>query len=112
MINNQNDELDIQDEFHTLTNKTDLSEVLKELFNEGKIWMIGDLTKDEIKLMTRIYMIAEMKNINVWKKGLGVYCKLLLSKDRKSRKEIIDAVSMNRTPRSGFLSKLNPRNWG
>ena len=72
--------------------KNPMTEILKELFDKKKIYMIGDLTKDEIKLITRIYMIAELKDIPAWKTGLDMYIQLLLSKNRESRKEIISAI--------------------
>jgi len=100
---------DITEAFATLQNKNEIAEVLKELFDENKIFMIGDLTRDEIKLATRIYMIADMKNIQTWKQGLFFYCKLLLSRDRKSRREILDAIAGIQKQRS-FLSRLNPFN--
>jgi len=106
-----NKDMSIQDDFQSLNNKSELADVLKELFDEKKISMIGDLTKDEIKIITRIYMISEIKNIPVWQKGLAVYSKLLLSKNRQSRKEIIDAVKGHNMQSSSLMSKLNPMNW-
>lgn len=94
--------------FAEMQNKNDMAEVLKELFEDKKIYMISDLTRDEIKLATRIYTIAEIKDISIWKKALGFYCQLLLSKDRKSRKEILDAIRGYQN--QGLLSKLNPFN--
>lgn len=109
----QNDlsQADMMAKFAELQNKNEMAEVLKELFVENKIYLITDLTKDEIKLMTRIYLIADMKNIEIWKTGLGFYCKLLLSQKRKSRKEILEAIK-GYTSAEGFMSKLNPKNWG
>ena len=98
---------DLLKAFQEISNKNEMAEVLKELFDENKLYMIGDLTKDEIKLCTRIYVIAEMKNIEVWKTGLGFYMKLLISKDRKSRKEILDAIRGYQQERNMF-QKLNP----
>lgn len=89
----------------------EMAEVLKELFDEGKIYMIGDLTKDEIKLATRIYMVAEIKDIKIWKTGLAFFCKLMLSRDRKSRKELLDAIRGYNQQKS-FLSKFNPFSHG
>ncbi len=106
---NLNDE-DMLNAFGQMQKQSEISEVLKELFSEKKIFMITDLTSDEISLLTRIYMIAEMKNIAVWKKGLIFYIKLLLSRNRKSRKEIIDAVKGYQTNQS-LISKMNPSNW-
>ena len=97
--------------FQEMNNKNEIAEVLKELFDEGKIYMIGDLTKDEIKLATRIYMVADMKDIEIWKKGLAFYCILMLSKDRTSRREILDAIK-GASGGQSFLQKMNPFNWG
>jgi len=69
--------------------------------------MIGDLSKDEIKLATRIYLIAELKKIEVWKRGLRFYMTLLISKNRKSRREILDAIKGYYTSPS-FMEKINP----
>lgn len=102
---------DIMSNFQQMQSKNEVAEVLKELFDEGKIYMIGDLTRDEIKLATRIYMIADMKKIDVWKKGLAFFMKLMLSKDRKSRKELLDAIR-GYNQQQGFLQKLNPFNRG
>lgn len=100
---------DIENLFNQVSNN-DMSKVLNELFNEKKISMITDLTSDEIKLCTKIYMIANIKKVNIWIKGLEFYLKLALSKDRKSRKEIIDSFKGLR--QDSFISKLNPINWG
>lgn len=104
-------EKDLLESFKDSQRQNDMADVLKELFDEGKIYMIGDLSKDEIKLATRIYMIAEMKNIQIWKDGLAFYCKLLISKDRKSRKEILEAIK-GYSSQKGLLQKMNPMNWG
>jgi len=107
----QNNNPNIMEAFANSQQKNEMAEVLKELFDEKKIMLIGDLSKDEIKLVTRIYMIAEMKKLEIWKTGLAIYIKLLLSKDRKSRKEVLDAIK-GYNSQQGLLSKMNPRNWG
>lgn len=104
-------ESDMLKAFGELQNKNEMAEVLKELFDEKKIFMITDLSKDEIKLATRIYLIAKMKDIKVWKSGLTFFMQLMLSKDRKSRKELLDAIR-GYNQQQGFLSKINPKNWG
>ena len=73
-------------------NNNEIAEVLKELFNTDKIHLITELTRDEIKLITRIKMIAELKRMDVYNKGLDLYMKLLISHKRKSRREIIEAI--------------------
>ena len=106
-----NTDSQLMNDFASLQNKNEIAEVLKELFDEKKIYLIGDLTKDEIKLATRIYMIAEMKNLELWKKGLAFFSKALLSKDRKSRKELLDAIR-GYNQQKGILGRMNPSNWG
>ena len=95
--------------FSNLQNKNEMAEVLKELFDKNKIPMMTDLTHDEIKLVTRLQMIADMKNIKIYKDGLGLYMTLLLSKDRKSRREILEAIK-GYVSDGGFLGRLNPFN--
>jgi hypothetical protein len=102
-------ETDMLQAFQNLQQKNEIAEVMKELFDQEKILLITDLTKDEIKLCTRIYTIAEMKGLNAWKKGLGLYIKLMLSKDRRSRREILDAIR-GYNSQQGLLQKLNPFN--
>lgn len=96
---------DMEDAFASMQNKNELAEVLKELFDEKKIYMIGDMSKDEIKLATRIYMIADIKKIDIWKTGLIFYIKFLISKDRKSRTEILRAISGYQHPQ-GLMGKI------
>jgi hypothetical protein len=98
---------DLLNAFQQLSTKNEMAEVLKELFDENKIYMIGDMSKDEIKLATRIFVIADMKNIDAWKKGLGFYMKMLISKDRKSRKEILDAIK-GYQQQQNFMQRMNP----
>ena len=90
--------------------RNEIAEVLKELFEEKKIFLISGLSKDEIKLCTRIYLVADMKNINIYKTGLAFYVKLMLSKDRQSRRELLEAIR-GISGHQSFLSKLNPMNW-
>lgn len=95
--NEQNNTVAVDEElikqFSQTQNKNEIAEVLHELFDKGKIYMIGDLTKDEIKLATRIYMVSKIKNIEVWQEGLAFFCMIMLSKERKSRKELIHAIT-------------------
>ena len=96
--------------FQEMQMRNEVAEVLKELFRDEKLLMITDLTADEIKLVVRIKMIADMKKIKYWSDGLDLFMKLALSRDRKSRREILDAIR-GYTQTSGFLSKLNPSSW-
>lgn len=99
---------DISQQFQEASHRNEIAEVLRELFHENKIYLITDLSKDEIKLATRIYMLAEMKNIKAWKDGLRFFVTLMLSKDRKSRKELLEAMkgSMNQS----LFQRANPMN--
>lgn len=99
----------MMDAFQQMQMKNEMAEVLKELFVEKKINMMTDLTSDEIKIATRIYMLSEMKDIKYWKTGLSYFMKIVLSRDRKSRKEVLQAIS-GYTRTEGVLSRLNPFN--
>ncbi len=72
--------------------KHEVIEVLKELFDKDKLQLISDLEPDEIKLITRILMISKMRDIESWDSGMMIFMSLLLSKKRRSRSEVIDAV--------------------
>lgn len=102
---------DIGAQFAEAQTRNEIAEILRELFVEKKIYLITDLNKDEIKLATRIYMIAEMKNVKAWKEGLRFFVTLMLSKDRKSRRELLEAMKGNIGQQS-FLQKVNPFNRG
>ena len=106
----QSEDTNVLSALQTMQLKNEVAEVLKELFNEDKILMMTDLSPDEIKLVVRIRMIADMKKIKYWDKGLELFMKLVLSRDRKSRKEILEAIR-GYSQSEGFLSKLNPANW-
>jgi len=101
---------DLLSKFAETQQRNEIAEVLKELFKEEKIFMIGDLTKDEIKLFTRIHMVADMKDIQIYKTGLEFYSKLMLSKDRQSRKELLEAIR-GISGQASLLQKMNPLNW-
>jgi len=102
---------DILSAFQAGQNKSEVAEVLRELFDKDKIYMISDLTKDEVKIAIRIYMIAEIKGFDHWKKALYHYCTMLIARDRKGRREIIDALKGYTNPMT-FSQKMNPVNWG
>lgn len=103
---------EITSAFSQVQNKNEIAEVLKELFDTKKIYLITDLTSDEIKLMTRIYMIAEMKDIQAWKDGLFIFSQLLLSKGRKSRTELINAMQGLQQQRGIFSRLFNRQDRG
>ena len=96
---------EMEEKFAAMQNQSEMSEVLKELFDPKKLFMIADMSKDEIKLATRIYMIADMKGIQIWKDGLEFYARFLISKDRKSRKEILQAIQGYHQPQ-GLMGKI------
>ena len=100
-------EKSILDGFSELSNKNETVEILKELFDAKKINMISEMSKDEIKLATRISIVAELKGIDYWKSGLERFLEFKLSNSRKSRKEIIDALGQQNKPKEGFFDKMN-----
>lgn len=101
-------ENDIMTQFANQQNKNPTTEVLKELFDPEKLYMISDLSHDEIRLCTRIYMVAEMKNLAVWKEGLKFYMTTIISKNRKSRKELIEAIR-GQLMNNGFFDRIKNR---
>ena len=82
----------IEESFSKIQNRNEAVEVLKELFDGRKIYMITDLSQEQINIATRIYMCAKIKNIPIWEDGLLFFVKLLLSKNRQSRKELLDGM--------------------
>lgn len=82
----------IEDAFNKVQNRNEAVEVLKELFDEKKIYMISDLSQEQINIATRIFMIAKIKKLKIWEDGLVFFLKLLLSKNRQSRKELLDGM--------------------
>jgi hypothetical protein len=80
------------DQFDQQKEKAEIVQVLKELFDKDKIPLITDLDDDEIRLITMIQMLGHLKNVPVYDKMVGILTSLLLSKNRKSRTEIIDAI--------------------
>lgn len=98
-------------QFAQQQDKNEIVEILKELFDENKLKMITDLEPDEIKLLTKMLVIAKMKDIEAWNDVSELFMILMLSKNRKSRAEIIEGVKGYYQRISGF-SKLLPTNWG
>ncbi|HJZ23329.1 MAG TPA: hypothetical protein VJ201_02640 [Candidatus Babeliales bacterium] len=86
------DVITIAERFNAQQNKSDISEILKELFSVEKLYFITDIKSDEIKLITRIKSIASIKGFESWNECIDLYLKLKISKDRKSRQEIIEAI--------------------
>jgi hypothetical protein len=86
--------------FASQVNKSEFTEGMSALFDLDKIESITDLTKDEIRLITRINMIADIKDLDIYKRATNLYMRLLLSKQRKSRGEILEMFK-------GLMSRMN-----
>lgn len=98
---------EIMNKFAEMQNKVEIAEVVKELFEKNKLFMITDLKRDEIKLLTRIYGIAKLKGLKEWETLCEIYAQLVLSNERKSRKEILEAIR-GHSQNMSFLSRMNP----
>ena len=83
---------DIASSFARTQEKNEFLEILSKLFEKENIELITDLSEDEIKLITRIKTIADLKQIDVYKDAVKYYMELRLSCKRKSRSEIVEAV--------------------
>lgn len=105
--NNYNN-LALEQQFREAQNKNEILQVLKELLDTKNIEVKTDLTSDEIKLITRIKIISELKDIKVYEKGLETYMKLVLSKGRKSRTEILEAIKGYANQSMSLLNRINP----
>lgn len=98
-VNQDSEQMALLGSFAEEKEKHEIIEVLKQLFDKEKINMISELSDDEIKLITAIQMCKELKNIEVWGTGADVFMGLLVSRNRKSRLEVIEAVK-------GYSEKL------
>lgn len=98
--------------FQNQQNKSEINDVVKELFDKDKIFMIADMSKEEIQISTRIKLVSDMMGIEEWGVGLEFYTAFLLSKDRKSRREILTAVTTMLQNKNNLLQKMNPLTWG
>jgi len=99
----------IQDQFQVLQQKNEMAEVLKELFDVEKIKLTSELSKNEIKLITRINLISELKDLPKWKEGTELYMKLMLSHKRQSRKEILSAIEGFQRRMLGMMDRIRGR---
>lgn len=99
----------IIDQFNQTNQKNESVEILKELFDNKKIFMITDISRDEAILLTRIYMASKLKNIDIWREGIMFFCETRLSIGRKSRTELLKAIQ-GAVAQNSFMSKLNPFN--
>ena len=106
---------EVANSFTQVNNSSDTAESINHLFDTDKelkkIYQITDLSQNEISLITRILMIAELKNITQFKTLILHYCQLKLSKNRQSRREVLSAIEGVNHQRS-LLSRANPMNWG
>ena len=82
----------ILEDFTKSQDKNELVEVLNQLFKLENINMITELSSDAVSLITAIETIAEYKDIPMWNFATAKYKALMISKDRKSRKELIEAI--------------------
>jgi hypothetical protein len=83
---------EILDSFTKNQDKNEIVEVLNQLFKIENIDMITELSTDAVSLITAIETIAEYKDIPMWNFAVGKYKTLMVSKNRKSRKELIEAI--------------------
>jgi len=94
----ENDE--VLNEFNNQKNRNEFLSILNELLNPTKIKLITDLSNDEIKLITRIEMIAKIRKLPIYTECTDLFMRLQLSNKRKSRQEIIEAVK-------GYSQQMN-----
>jgi hypothetical protein len=67
-------------------------DVLKELSDKKKSDILTELSDNEIKLITRLEMISTMRNNKRYREAAEMVMKLRISKNRKSRAEIIAGI--------------------
>ena len=101
------DDNDLMKKFAEASNKSEMAEVLKELFDQKKIFMISDLSEEKIGILTRIRTIGKMKGIKSYTDIIEFYSEVLLSKNRSSRREILEAIR-GHNQSTGIFDKLNP----
>jgi predicted DNA-binding protein YlxM (UPF0122 family) len=80
------------DKFSQNQDKNEVVEILKELFDHKKLNKITDLTPDAINLIIAIDTIGDTMTMPIYKKITSHYIELQLSKNRKSRQEIVEAI--------------------
>ena len=91
-VDTETENKSLMSSFSQQKNKNEMNDIMSELFNIEKIRMITDLSDSEIKLVTRLEILSDIKSIDVYKKGIQVFLELKLSKRRLSRTEILKAV--------------------
>lgn len=100
---------DILAEFQKMQNTSDITEVANQLFDLKKREMISELSRDEIRLITRILMIAKIKNLPKWVEGVEKYMTLMISHKRKGRTEVLKAVAGFIERKRGILDRIRGR---
>lgn len=83
---------DIINAFSESYGQNDTVQVLNKLFDKDILEMITELSDDEIAIVSRIFGISELKNLEIWKKVANIYISLVISRKRKGRTEVIDAI--------------------
>jgi len=89
--------------FNESQNKNETVEVLKQLFDHEKLNKISDLSPDAINLIIAIDTVGETYDFPIYKKVTERYIELQLSKNRKSRKEVIEAIKGHNTNQQNSL---------
>ena len=58
-------QIELLSRFAESKDKSEVVEILQQLFDKTKINMITDLTPDEIKLITAIFVLSKMKKLTL-----------------------------------------------
>lgn len=95
----------IVEKFADQQSKHEVIEVLKELFDKNKIFLISSFRRDEINLMTRIILVSSIRDVQVWADACELLAELRLSENRLSRTEVIEAVKANQE-RKTLLNRM------
>jgi len=106
---------DLMSAVQGMQQKSDISEAIKELFQEDKekkIFQITDLSEKQIEIATKMLSVAELRDIPEWRNVVNNFCYLQLSKNRKSRFEVLSAISGMVSGGWWQRSSMNPSNWG
>ena len=67
-------------------------DVLKDMTSEDKALLLSELSDNDLKLITRLKMLKIMRNQDLYETLSKIFIKLRISKDRKSREEILKAI--------------------
>ena len=83
--------------------KNQTVEVIKQLFDHDKLKKIAQLNSDERNILIAIYTIAELEDVPMYKQIADMYVEMSLSLDRKSRKEVIEAIKGSFQPQQNGI---------